>query len=495
MNKSDPEQSSDSKSSGTVTVTAAGKLEPWTDVLSFAEDRLKLPLYDWQADAADAVDFGSTKTRVKVALVAPNGSGKTERIVALSVLNWLNRYPKGRVIVTTADAKQLDSQLMPALRHHAGKFPHWEFLSRSIRTPEDGFCLAFTTDEPRRAEGHHAREDSPVLIIVDEAKSVEQGIFEALDRCTYTVLLLISSPGLKAGRFYDAFTKLRSQFVTFEVGLTDCPHVSQERIRDVELTYGGDHPLTRSTLYGEFMDYDQETSFLVDYQRLRHLVDNPPNARLVNEAVAFCDFAGGAAENVIAIRRGNKLERLICWHERDTVAGVGRFILEFRKYQLQAAQIWGDNGGGGQMMIDMLASLGWAINRFNFGEPAIRDDVYTSRGAEIWYQFGLLVNRAEMVLMDDPVLISQLTTRKATFDSRARMGVERKDEMAKRGLMSPDRADAVCGVFGIQVGSWAKYSAPKELDPWERLDRDLAPSGLSESAEQKIVRTLGGWTG
>jgi phage terminase large subunit len=471
--------------------------EPYGDVVSFAEEALGLTLYDWQAQAADVVDAGSERTRIKVALVAPNGSGKTERIVALSTLNWLARYPAGRVIVTTADAKQLDSQLMPALRAHSPKFPAWEFLNRSIRTTEGGFVLAFTTDEPRRAEGHHAREASPVLIIVDEAKSVEQGIFEALDRCTYTVLLLISSPGLKAGRFYDAFTKYRADYVCFEVGLKDCPHVSEERIRDVETTYGQEHPLTRSTLYGEFMDYDEATAFLVDYQRLRHLIDNPPHPRLVNEAVAFCDFAGGSAENVIAIRRGNKLERLIAWHERDSVAAVGRFIMEFRKYGLKAVQIWGDNGGGGQMMIDMLASLGWSINRFNFGEPAIRDDVYTSRGAEIWYGFGLLVNRSEMVLPDDATLTSQLTTRKATFDSRARMGVEAKDDMRKRGLASPDRADAVCGVFGIQVGSWLKYVAPRELDPWERLDADLAPKGggLSESTEHRILRQLGGFTG
>jgi hypothetical protein len=478
-------------------IQAATPTESYSDIVSFAEEALGLTLYDWQAQAADVIDAGSERTRIKVALVAPNGSGKTERIVALSTLNWLARYPAGRVIVTTADAKQLDSQLMPALRAHAGKFPAWEFLNRSIRTAQGGFVLAFTTDEPRRAEGHHAREASPVLVIVDEAKSVEQGIFEALDRCTYTVLLLISSPGLKAGRFYDAFTKYRADYVTFEVGLKDCPHVSQERIRDVETTYGQEHPLTRSTLYGEFMDYDEATSFLVDYQRLRHLIDNPPHPRLVNEAVAFCDFAGGSAENVIAIRRGNKLERLIAWHERDSVAAVGRFIMEFRKYGLKAVQIWGDNGGGGQMMIDMLASVGWPINRFNFGEPAIRDDMYTSRGAEIWYSFGLLVNRSEMVLPDDAVLTSQLTTRKATFDSRARMGVESKEDMRKRGLVSPDRADAVCGVFGIQVGSWLKYVAPRELDPWERLEADLAPKsgGASESAERAILRQLGGWTG
>jgi hypothetical protein len=77
------------------------------------------------------------------------------------------------------------------------------------------------------------------------------------------------------------------------------------------------------------------------------------------------------------------------------------------------------------------------------------------------------------------------------------MGVEAKEDMRKRGLASPDRADAVCGVFGIQVGSWLKYVAPRELDPWERLEADLAPKsgGASESAERAILRQLGGWTG
>ena len=31
---------------------------------------------------------------------------------------------------------------------------------------------------------------SPLLMIVDEAKSVESEIFQALDRCTYNVLLV-----------------------------------------------------------------------------------------------------------------------------------------------------------------------------------------------------------------------------------------------------------------------------------------------------------------
>ena len=45
------------------------------------------------------------------------------------------------------------------------------------------------------AEGHHSAPDTSLLIIADEAKSIPEPIFEAVDRCSFNTLLLISSPG------------------------------------------------------------------------------------------------------------------------------------------------------------------------------------------------------------------------------------------------------------------------------------------------------------
>jgi hypothetical protein len=67
----------------------------------------------------------------------------------------------------------------------------------------------------------------------------------------------------------------------------------------------------------------------------------------------------------LAIRCGNKLEHLISWRNRDTMAGVGQFILEFRKAGLEAKQIWGDNGGTGKVMIDALAQAILTLNVLN----------------------------------------------------------------------------------------------------------------------------------
>jgi hypothetical protein len=120
-----------------------------------------------------------------------------------------------------------------------------------------------------------------------------------------------------------------------------------------------------------------------------------------------------------------------------------------------------------------------------------------SRGAEVWHAFGLLVQKGELCLMDDATLVSQLSTRKTTFDSRGRMGLEPKEKMAERGLASPDRADAVAGVYGVSVGNWALYTK-RPAEPWEDLDKDLGAgvrAGLSPSREQAVLKEIGGWGG
>jgi hypothetical protein len=478
------------------------KTKVLNDVLSFAQVGLNLELYDWQLETDIAIDHGARYERIKIALVAPNGSGKTQRIVALSALRWLNTHPRGRVIITSADAKQLDAQLMPAINEHRARFTSWEFMQRMVRTPAGGFILAFTTDEPARAEGHHATALSPLLIIVDEAKSVEPEIFAALDRCTYNVLLYISSPGIKAGRFYEAFTTHREQFILLQqIGLTDCPHISKERIQDVIDTYGEDKPFTRSTLYGEFMDQLEGQPMMFGFDELMKTINNPPHARISrHEYAAFCDFAAGRDENCLAIRSGNKLLELEAWREKDTVAATGKFIILFRKYNLRANQIWGDGGGVGHAMCDMLDAAGWSINRFDFGAKAHNEALYVSRGAELWDMLAMRVKKGEIVLINDPTLISQLTTRKMLYDARGRIKLQDKEDMRKEGLKSPDRADAVVGAFAHGIQSFAQY-AKRTRDPWEELteayeglDREQLRSG-ELGASRGELEDLGAWTG
>lgn len=238
-----------------------------SSLITFAEETLGFDLYGWQCDAIEPLDYASERL-VLVTLATPNGSGKTALVIPTAVLGWLALYPKGRVVYTTADGKQLDGQLMPALQSHRSKFPEWTFIEREIRTPTGGFFYAFTTDQAGRAEGWHKLDNTtgPLLMIVDEAKSVRPDIFEAVDRCTYNAILLTSSPGKMVGRFYESQTREGLGYVRVKAGLADCPHIGQDKIDRLNAQYGPDgatpNPeFLRSTLHGEFMAADGEARF------------------------------------------------------------------------------------------------------------------------------------------------------------------------------------------------------------------------------------------
>jgi phage terminase large subunit len=446
----------------------------------FAEEILKLKLYGWQDEVLSW--FENTHSRTKGSVVAPNGSGKSERCVASLALWWLAVHRRGIVVITSKDSRQLDEQIWTALEAHKAKFKGWKFQDRYIESATGGRVIAFTTDEPGRAEGWHKGDDidAPLLIICDEAKSIAEGIFTAFDRCTFNGLLYISSGGLMLGRFYDSHTKNRAQYRTRKVSLEECPHIPKQKIRDIIEQYGAEHPFTRSAVFGEFMEQDANTRFCFSLADVQAAISDPPAFRS-GEHLAFCDFAAGGDENVIAQRMGNKVLPLICWREKDTMASVGRFIVEFRKAGLKPENIYGDEGGMGKVMCDALRDAGWDIHRVNNGAAAL-DDRHLNRGGEMWHASGHKVRRGELILPNDDLLVAQLTTRPARISREGRLGVMSKEDMRKAPLClpSPDRADAVCGVCAVTslmampqgksiVGSWREELANRESEEAEAL--------------------------
>jgi hypothetical protein len=105
-----------------------------------------------------------------------------------------------------------------------------------------------------------------------------------------------------------------------------------------------------------------------------------------------------------------------------------------------------------------------------------------------------------LVLINDPALVGQLTTRKTTYDARGRLGIEKKEDMANRGVKSPDRADAVAGCFAHGLQNFATY-VQRLRDPWEKLDEvyagfDRESTRASEhSVSRSELESMGGWPG
>lgn len=438
-------------------------------------------LYDWQIEVLEAIGLQETGGP-PVAVAAANGSGKTSNIVAPAICWFMSRFPRGQVIVTSGSFRQVEKQLWPALRVFQRKFPGWTFLQTELKTAEGGFALGFSTDDAGRAEGWHPKIDratDPVFIIVDEAKTVPDAVFEAFDRCTRLFQLWVSSPGKPWGQFYESFHAHKKYFWTRKVTSMECPHIDPaKRARDLE-KYGPDHPLYRSMHDAEFTEDAERLVIAPD--RLARALEGQPQPDTTGETVAFCDFAAGRDENVLAIRRGNVARIHKAWVEKDTMQGAREFVFILRSLGIHASQVWGDADGLGTAMIDAMAELNYRINRFHGGQASTEPDEYANLIGEVWHVGAREIERGRVnVGQLDPVTFKQLSTRKSEWNDSGKLRVESKDKMRAEGRHSPDRGDALLGC--IVCGS--------------RLSGAVTAHAVDESevgASDFATRHVGGW--
>lgn len=341
--------------------------------IAFAEETLNLPLYDWQCRAVEPFDEASEHL-VQVSLATPNGSGKSAYVIPVLILGWLAMYPKGLIALTTADGKQLDGQVMPALEAHRSKFPEWKFIEREIRTPTGGRFHAFTTDQAGRAEGWHKLDDceGPLLIIVDEGKTVPEDIFSALDRCTYNAILICSSPGKMRGRFYESQFKPELDFIAIAVGLKDCPHITQDKIDRIIATHGPNSPFTRSALHGEFIEsFDGEPVYYA-YNSQQHEFDRGdkgypwwPNGAIL---VASLDVGTMNATCIMAVKKVG--DHIYVWIMHEIIlsgSDTDRQCIELLKVLANEFPFWNK------------ATPACPQTLF-FCDPAARNSSFTARG-------------------------------------------------------------------------------------------------------------------
>jgi len=477
---------SDQKRSQAIVKRMAGnreRVEKASELQNFSSMVLGLEPYQWQLDVMDALNPKESR----VVLKAANGSGKTSVVAASAIIWHMVRFPESLVVSTAGVWRQVEGQLWPTLRKYVGLLGDgWRTTNNELEYENGSRAIGFSTNEAGKFEGWHRQGPTEnLLMIVDEAKTVPDCIFDAIARCQPSRLLVMSSPGASAGAFYDAFTKHRKSWKDFTVTAFDCPHISQEWIDEQEDMYGKDSPLVRSMIYGEFID-DSGEGLVLPMKTLEECLRNPPE-QATGLRVAFVDFAAGGDECVFALREGNKVTEMICWRDRNTNRTIGKILNLVDQFNLSPDEIYADEGGLGLPMCDALMEAGYDIHRVNFGAKAF-DPRYANRSAEMWHTAARAIQRKEVILPDDQDLHQQMVTRRADVSRTGKLGLEPKDRMKARGLDSPDRADAVLGCIscgGGVGGTWELFDSinrptMKEIyDEAESLHRESAlPEGM-----------------
>jgi hypothetical protein len=154
---------------------------------------------------------------------------------------------------------------------------------------------------------------------------------------------------------------------------------------------------------------------MISLEHVRALLADPPPPA-PGKVCAFCDFAAGGDENVLALAEGNRVYIAAAWRSRDTSHSIGKFIALFKRLGLAGYDIAGDEGGMGHVILDRLQEQNFFLKRVNNGAAAKRPDIFCNLAAEQWSQVGQLIERKAIVLpAGDEKLVAQLTSRQKQY--------------------------------------------------------------------------------
>jgi hypothetical protein len=150
----------------------------------------------------------------------------------------------------------------------------------------------------------------------------------------------------------------------------------------------------------------------------------------------------GADRTTICLRR-EKLARIVGdWGKLATTETTGHVIDVFREHAADEIRVDGVGVGGG--VVDQLIEHGYDVVDMQAGAAARDSEHYLNARAE-WYW--ALRERFEAgdidIDIDDDDLAAQLGAIRYKYTSRGQIQIESKDDLRKRRLPSPDRADAL----------------------------------------------------
>ena len=400
-----------------------------------------------------------------------SSSGKTWDSGRIVLWFLLNHYP-ATVITTAPTFRQVETILWReiAAAYAKAKVPKNGNLTATKLTlahtdPErDWFALGLSTDEPERFQGLH---NSNVLVVGDEASGLPDTIYNAIENplsSGYTRLLLIGNPTQSVGGFKDAFDSPFYNKIT--ISAFDTPNFEGITLDDIKNAddwpddpvpfpglikprwvwerfqeWGENSSLFQVYVLGQFPQAGERNLFrLSDIDAAVRREIKPEGVRVASVDISL----EGGDETVYATRMGNHVFEMKGWSHQDTNYTEGRVIREYRTDK--SVEIFMEPQGMGEPIAAHLETHDVPVTRWNPAGKPIDTELFMNNRAEQYFLLKQRFEKGEIDIPDDPKLRGQLS--EIQYDYRnGKMLIESKKDMRKRGVKSPDRADALMMLF------------------------------------------------
>lgn len=437
---------------------------------------------------AEAILDATFRPRARVAVKACHASSKTFTAADAVLLALLLG---GDVLTTAPTWQQVESVLWGQIHRtiaHAAVSDWGAVNLTELRLPSGEFALGLSTNDAVRFQGFHARSGRFLLVVMDEAPGVLPGIYEAIEgiRAGGDVrVLAIGNPTIAGGPFYEAFTGQRSGWQALTIDAFDTPNLADETRLGHQLTladllalpeerlawtprpylvdrawvrekyheWGERSPLWQARVRGQFPDQAEDALLSLAWLEAAAVREVEPRPSHVWEA--GIDVAGpGEDELVLVVRHGPTIVKELAWAQADPRGEVLAAMAPYRD-RLSAVKV--DSIGQGYYFARHLEDHGYRgkVVDVNVAEAASDKERYVNLKAELYWGLRLRAESGDLAgLSDDPTL-SQLSGIRYRHNARGQVVIESKDEARKRGVKSPDRAEAVMLAFAeFQRKGW-----------------------------------------
>ena len=405
----------------------------------------------WQKEALYAV-----RDNDRVAIRSGHGIGKTAFLSWL-ILWWLSTRTPARIACTANTASQLSDILWAEVAKWHRMLP--EFYQKNIDMKSDkievigadSFAVARTArrETPEALQGFHSPN---MLFLIDEASGVDDLIFEVGEGAMSTEgakTVMTGNPTRTSGYFYEAFNKVRDRWYNMKVASSDSTQVSNKFMEDMKAKYGEDSNIYRVRCLGEWPEADDDVVIPMHLIQASFTRDQTPAES--TPVVWGLDVARfGSDRTALCKRKGNVVtEPLKTWRNKDLMELCGIILNEYEttRWSDRPQEILVDSIGIGAGVVDRLVELDLPARGINVAESPSLGQKYGRLRDELWFNAKEWFEERDCYIPEQEELLDDLSRPRFKFLSNGKLKVESKDEMKKRGLNSPDLADAFCLTF------------------------------------------------
>lgn len=410
---------------------------------------------------------------IQMATASGHGIGKSTTVAWLVL--WAMTMPDTKGVITANTDKQLLTKTMPELAkwYHMCVCKHWWVLTATSLYSASAAhqktwrvdAIPWTINNTEAFAGLH-NQGKRILLIFDEGSAIPDIIWEVAegaltDKDTQIIWAVFGNPTRSTGRFKECFGRFRHRWIRRQVDSRSVKITNKTQIDQWQADYGEDSDFFRVRVRGVFPRAGSMQFIPSDIVDMAMAADREVIPTIMDPLIMGVDCARyGDDQSVIKIRRGRDGRSYPAMKFRgvntvELAAKVAELSLE-----IKPDAIFVDGGGVGGGVVDHLRWLQVRnVVEVQFGSKADRAPatesgfvVYANKRAEMW---GLMKDWLKGAMLEyDTELHQDLIGVEYGYvlkDGKDAILLEKKEDMKKRGLASPDGADALALTFAYPV--------------------------------------------